>query len=176
MIALTENSPTRLVIYQDEFAGPAPDEDKVLMVFTIVLALVWERQFRGQPYSHILLPFASLMGIFFMGRWTACSKCVFDRGDDTLTKGIAAIMLPTMRLKIYFLTDIMAVELVARGMFRPSYFIQVKNRWNQRIKLNIIGSIKESEAREIAEAVSRFLKFSHYNEISSGKQVMHRIR
>jgi hypothetical protein len=176
MIALTENSLNRLVIYQDQSAGSVPDEENVLMVTLIALGVFWGYQFRGQPHSHIPLPFISFIAIFFMGRWTACSKCVLDREQDTLIKAIAAHVLPTMRPKIYFLTDIVAVELVSRGLIFPSYFIQVKNRWNQRIKLNIIGSIKESEAREIAEAVSRFLKFSQYNEISSGKQVTHRIR
>jgi hypothetical protein len=177
MIALTENSVNRLVIEQDQSAGSVlEDEESVLMVLLIALALFWGHQFRGQPHSHTPLPFLSLIALFFMGRWSACSKCVFDREQDTLVKAIAAHVLPTMRPKIYFLTDIIAVELVSRGMFRSSYFIQVKNRWNQRIKLNIIALAKESEAREIAEAVSRFLKFSQYNEISSGKQVTHRIR
>jgi hypothetical protein len=177
MIELREHLPNRLVVYQDQLNKPTSIEEDVLIGLGVSLFLVCLHQSKtGNAVSVILLVyFITPIVMCIAWRRSECVQCVFDKEQDTLTRGLTSLVLPTMPPKIYFLTDIVAVELVLKGVRYPKYFIQLKNRLDQAIRLNINGGIKESEAKRIAESVSRFLKFSYYNEVSPRQQVSRRV-
>jgi hypothetical protein len=177
MLELREHLPNRLVVYQDHSDEPMSIEDSLLTCFGVSAFLVCLHQSKtGNAISVILLVyFITPIVMYIAWRRSACVQCIFDKEQDTLVKGLTSLVLPTMQPKIYFLTDIVGVELVFQGVHYPKYFIQLKNRWNQAIKLNINGRIKESEAKRVAESVSRFLKFSYYNEVSPRQKVSRRI-
>jgi hypothetical protein len=177
MIELKEYLPNRLIISQNQLSEPRPPEAVFLMslIVGIVLFTTYQENLRNTIANFVAVLLAGPASIYAMWISSAYIECIFDRDEDTLTRVIGSPILPTIDPKVYFLTDIIAAELVLKGIYSPTYFIQVRTRWKQVIKLNIGGEIKESEMRKIAESVSRFLNFSHYNEVNLNKKVSRRI-